>query len=76
MKIRKVINLNDIILLEKINMIYNQKYTGGKYLYEVNKLNLEKNKLNDNKIENSLLWLEQFKNQYNEALYYLKRYNL
>lgn len=32
-----------------------------KYLYELNKLNLEKNKLNTKDIENNLLWLEQFK---------------
>ena len=82
-----------------------------KYLYELNKLNLEKDKLNTKDIENNLLWLEQFKvkekfekvdrrlvinfideirignnkeieidlkfkNQYNEALDYLKRHNL
>lgn len=32
-----------------------------KYLYELNKLNLEKDKLNTKDIENNLLWLEQFK---------------
>ena len=32
-----------------------------KYLYELNKLNLEKDKLNNKDIENNLLWLEQFK---------------
>lgn len=32
-----------------------------KYLYELNKLNLEKDKLNTKNIENNLLWLEQFK---------------
>lgn len=80
-------------------------------LYEFNKLNLEKDKLNTKDSENNLLWLEQFKvkekfekvdrrlvinfideirignnkeieidlkfkNQYNEVLDYLKRYNL
>lgn len=30
-------------------------------LYELNKLNLEKDKLNTNDSENNLLWLEQFK---------------
>ncbi len=81
-----------------------------KYLYELNKLNLENDKLNTKDIENNLLWLEQFKvkkiekvdrrlvinfideirignnkeieidlkfkNQYNEALDYLKRHDL
>ena len=32
-----------------------------KYLYELYKLNLEKDKLNTKNIENNLLWLEQFK---------------
>lgn len=32
-----------------------------KYLYELNKLNLENDKLNTKDIENNLLWLEQFK---------------
>ena len=80
-------------------------------LYEFNKLNLKKDKLNTKDSENNLLWLEQFKvkekfekvdrrlvinfideirignnkeieidlkfkNQYNEVLDYLKRYNL
>lgn len=32
-----------------------------KYLYELNKLNLENDKLNTKDIENNLFWLEQFK---------------
>ena len=30
MKVRKTINLNDLILLEKARMIYNEKYDGLK----------------------------------------------
>lgn len=105
--------INELLIDYKNEFITKDDYEDfkEKYLYELNKLNLEKNKLNDNKIENNLLWLEQFKtkekfenvdrklvinfineirignnkeieidlkfkNQYNEALDYLKRHNL
>lgn len=105
--------INDLLIDYKNEFITKDDYEDfkEKYLYELNKLNLEKTKLNDNKIENNLLWLEQlknkekfekvdrklvinfineirignnkeieidlkFKNQYNEALDYLKRHNL
>lgn len=82
-----------------------------KYLYELNQLNLEKERLNNESSKNNLIWLERFKtkekfekvdralvinfineirigdnreieidlkfkNQYNEAIEYLKRHNL
>lgn len=105
--------INNLLIDYKNEFITKDDYEDfkEKYLYELNKLNLEKDKLNTNDSENNLLWLEQFKvkekfekvdrrlvinfideirignnkeieidlkfkNQYNEALDYLKRHNL
>ena len=50
------ITTNEMKLALKINKMIKEKY-----LYELNKLNLEKDKLNTKDIENNLLGLEQFK---------------
>lgn len=105
--------INNLLIDYKNEFITKDDYEDfkEKYLYELNKLNLEKDKLNTKDSENNLLWLEQFKvkekfekvdrrlvinfideirignnkeieidlkfkNQYNEALDYLKRHNL
>ena len=36
MKVRKTINLNELILLEKVRMIYNEKYDGMGYVVAKN----------------------------------------
>lgn len=105
--------INELLNDYKKEIISKEDYEAfkEKYLYELNKLILEKDKLNSEKIENNLLWLEnfkskekfekvdrllvisfineiriginkeieidlKFKNQYNEAIDYLKRHNL
>lgn len=105
--------INDLLIDYKSEFITKDDYEEfkEKYLYELNKLNLEKDKLNAKNNKNNLLWLEQFKekekfekvdrklvinfideirignnkeieidlkfkNQYNEALDYLKRHDL
>ncbi len=105
--------INDLLNDYKNEFITKEDYEEFKenYLYELNNLNLEKEKLGNQKYENNLLWLEKiktkekfekvdralvinfideirignnkeieidlkFKNQYNEAIDYLKRHNL
>lgn len=105
--------INDLLTDYKNETITKEDYEEFKenYLYELNNLNLEKEKLDNQKYENNLLWLEKFKskekfeevnrslvinyideirigndkeieidlkfkNQYNEAIDYLKRHNL
>lgn len=105
--------INELLNDYKKEIISKEDYEAfkEKYLYELNKLILEKDKLNSEKIENNLLWLGnfkskekfekvdrllvisfineiriginkeieidlKFKNQYNEAIDYLKRHNL
>lgn len=81
MKIRKTINLNDLILLEKVRMIYNEKYDGlkeKKILTEIYnilnnkflKLELEDNKeINDFNIPIVIHTIDQ-----NKRNYYMKEY--
>lgn len=55
--------INNLLIDYKNEFITKDDYEDfkEKYLYELNKLNLEKDKLNTKDSENNLLWLEQFK---------------
>ena len=60
MKVRKAINLNELILLEKVRMIYNEKYDGIKEnrilteIYKILNNKFLKLELEDNKEINDI----------------------
>ena len=64
MKIRKTINLNDLILLEKVRMIYNEKYDGLKEqkilteIYNILNNKFLKLELEDNKEINDIKYIK------------------
>ena len=72
MKVRKAINLNELILLEKVRMIYNEKYDAynGDYLYDAynNALIIFDNNIKVTPVDAPLNWkmnngIQQFINE-------------
>ena len=67
MKVRKTINLNELILLEKVRMIYNEKYAGIKEnrilteIYKILNNKFLKLELEDNKEINDIKYIKVFK---------------
>ena len=67
MKVRKTINLNELILLEKVRMIYNEKYDGIKEnrilteIYKILNNKFLKLELEDNKEINDIKYIKVFK---------------